>query len=116
MKGKTKMKHEKTSKRYGSNEIPANPLNCVKEVWSNFVSYQCQRKRGFGPGKRFCKQHNPIAIKAKDKIKEDIRNKKLDKIVQKDKRFKILLKMAKGIPTNKLHNYKIKGKTYYEIE
>lgn len=110
------MKHQKTSKRYGRNQIPANPLNCIKEVWNDFVHYQCRRKRGYGPSKRFCKQHNPTAIKARNKIKEDIRNKKLDKIAQKDKRLKILLKMAKGIPTNKLRRYKIRAKTYYETE
>ncbi len=110
------MKHKKSSKKYGRDNTPEDPSRCIKEVRSDFVSYQCQRKRGFGPGKRFCKQHNPITIKEKDKIKWDIYKKQLDKTASKDKRIKILLKMAEGIPTNKLHRYKIRGETYIETE
>ena len=109
------MLRQKLGKTYGTNS-PENPSRCVVEVWANFVSYQCQRKRGYGPGKRFCKQHNPITIEAKEKIKEDIRRKKLDKIASKSKRIKILLEMAEGIPTNKLHRYKMRAKTYIEVE
>jgi len=39
------------------NGWPEDKSRCVEEVWSNFLSYQCQRKRGFGPNGEYCKQH-----------------------------------------------------------
>lgn len=41
---------------------------CCESVWSRgrwSRSYQCQRKRGFGPDKAYCKQHDPEVAKAR---------------------------------------------------
>lgn len=43
---------------------------CVEMVWDHFASYQCQRKRGHGPGGRYCKQHDPVARKERDEARE----------------------------------------------
>lgn len=41
---------------------------CAKSVWHDHSrsSHQCSRKRGHGPGEAYCKQHDPVAIKAKE--------------------------------------------------
>ena len=63
------MKTNKRGKRiYG--DWAGNPsgteeceTDCITEVWPNrssgggWAPYQCQRKRGFGPGGLYCKQH-----------------------------------------------------------
>lgn len=50
--------------RYGANSTRAgnreDPTLCVEEVWNGprgMTSNQCARKRGFGPGGEYCKQH-----------------------------------------------------------
>lgn len=47
--------------------------HCIKEVWEpgrGFRSYQCQRKRGFGPDGLYCKQHDPEAVKKRQKASD----------------------------------------------
>lgn len=52
-------------KRYGCwaddpDGYPENVANCVKEVYNKCVGIrasQCSRKRGYGPGEKYCKQH-----------------------------------------------------------
>ena len=46
--------------------------HCCEETY-NVTSrrfYQCSRKRGHGPGLAYCKQHDPIAVKAKKDARE----------------------------------------------
>ncbi len=40
---------------------------CCEEVSDsmNWNTYQCSRKRGYGPDKAYCKQHDPEAVKAR---------------------------------------------------
>ena len=53
------------ARRYGcwagdEKGTPEDVTRCVKEIWSRphtFVSGQCSRKRGYGPGGLYCKQH-----------------------------------------------------------
>lgn len=42
---------------------PEDPLYCVAEVYHSTggVTLQCHRKRGHGPGGKFCKQHAKMA-------------------------------------------------------
>ena len=39
--------------------IPEDPTRCIEPVIddSGWHWYQCQRKRGYGPGSLYCKQH-----------------------------------------------------------
>ena len=34
------------------------------------ISGQCNNKRGHGPGLAYCKQHDPITVKAKDDARQ----------------------------------------------
>lgn len=51
--------------RYGQNNTNPNgraedKTRCVDEVWNGprgMSASQCSRKRGFGPGGEYCKQH-----------------------------------------------------------
>ena len=36
---------------------PEDKTRCIEEVWSGYLSYQCSRKRGYGPDGLYCKQH-----------------------------------------------------------
>ena len=44
---------------------------CAKSVWakSGWGSVQCTRKNGHGPHGAWCKQHDPVAVKAKDEAR-----------------------------------------------
>lgn len=33
---------------------------CITEVWGDYVSGQCSRKRGYGKDKLYCKQHSKL--------------------------------------------------------
>lgn len=62
-----------TERRYGQwagNEkgTPEDLTRCVVEVWSKgaFRSRQCSRKRGYGPGGLYCKQHAKTAMERSD--------------------------------------------------
>ena len=53
--------------------IPEDKANCVAEVtdYSGWHSFQCQRKRGYGPNGEYCKQHAKkfeSEAKQKDKL------------------------------------------------
>ncbi len=37
--------------------VAADPERCAYEIWTDWRSSQCLRKRGHGPEKAFCKQH-----------------------------------------------------------
>ena len=42
--------------------ILEDETKCIEEVWprgrvDGWFSWQCQRKRGYGPGGLYCKQH-----------------------------------------------------------
>jgi len=44
--------------------FPENPDDCIEEVWNQcggYVSGQCSRKRGHGPGGLYCRQHGKRA-------------------------------------------------------
>lgn len=39
---------------------PEDETRCIEEVWPReigWIAYQCTRKRGYGPGGLYCKQH-----------------------------------------------------------
>jgi hypothetical protein len=57
---------------------------CCEEVYANFQSHQCGRKRGFGPDKAYCKQHDPDAVKARRAASE---RKYLDEINAKQSQW-----------------------------
>jgi len=42
--------------------IPEDPTRCIAEVAdeTGWHFYQCKRKRGYGPGGLYCKQHAKI--------------------------------------------------------
>lgn len=37
--------------------VPRDKARCVKEVWADWSSHQCNRKRGYGNKEKYCKQH-----------------------------------------------------------
>ena len=42
------------------NGTPEDITRCIEEVWPQshgWIPYQCHRKRGYGPGGLYCKQH-----------------------------------------------------------
>jgi len=45
--------------------VKEDKTRCIEEVFDNFVSYQCQRKRGYGEKGLFCKQHAKMNEKHK---------------------------------------------------
>ena len=53
----------------------ATDLNlCCERVWGREVwshGHQCQRPRGFGPDKAYCKQHDPAAKAARRKKSDE---------------------------------------------
>ena len=54
--------NEATKHRYNSwagnpNGTKYDPFRCAYEVPSNFLFYQCSRRKGYGPNKLYCKQH-----------------------------------------------------------
>ena len=52
------MKQSKIEARiYGRLEAPEDLRQCVVEVFGEWNSYQCSRKRGHGPDGLYCKQH-----------------------------------------------------------
>ena len=65
-------------KRYGQwagrpEGNPADPSRCcetVHERGRGALFYQCTRKRGFGPEKAYCKQHDPSAVAARNAIQK----------------------------------------------
>lgn len=46
-------------RRYGYQNFPEDTDRCVVDVpdRSSVTFYQCSRKRGYGPGGLYCKQH-----------------------------------------------------------
>ncbi len=42
-----------------SKGIPEDKTRCVEAVWDDtgWHSFQCKRKRGYGPNGEYCKQH-----------------------------------------------------------
>jgi len=44
---------------------------CIEEVFSGLSpgGYQCQRKRGYGPRKQYCKQHANMIEKARSELR-----------------------------------------------
>ena len=84
-----------------------NEANCIKEIFSNFQSYQCSRKRGHGPDGLYCKQHDPERIAKKDKVKDEIRRKHYEQCEDKHRRTMKALALIEGIPTEELSNYRL---------
>lgn len=56
-------------KSYGASYRPIKPdyARCADSVHdrNGMHSYQCSRKNGHGPHGAWCKQHDPVAVKAK---------------------------------------------------
>jgi len=50
-----------------------DPSRCAGRVMDRYwwESSQCSRKRGHGPEQAYCKQHDPVAIKAKRKAQRE---------------------------------------------
>lgn len=51
---------------------PEDLTRCIESVNSGWHSKQCDRKRGYGPNGKYCKQHDPEAIAKRKQIKEAI--------------------------------------------
>lgn len=65
------------AKRYGSwAGNPAgraeDPKRCVADLYDRYHpgGYQCSRARGHGPDGRYCKQHDPAAVAAKNAARD----------------------------------------------
>ena len=49
-----------------------DPTRCVESIYRDIGSHggaQCSRPRGHGPNGEWCKQHDPIAVKAKKDVR-----------------------------------------------
>jgi hypothetical protein len=56
------------------NGTPYKEGRCAEQVWQQgrgALSYQCTRKAVTGPDKLFCRQHDPDAVKARQKASTD---------------------------------------------
>ena len=84
-----------------------DPKRCIEEVYTGSHGHQCARSRGHGPRGLYCKQHDPIAIKAKEEAKYNKFKQKLEARRKDRRRGSILSDMATGIETDDLHKYVI---------
>ncbi len=81
---------------------------CIQNVWGDFGhGHQCSRKRGHGKDGLYCKQHDPERVAAAEEKKDDELNEEMQKSEAVWKRRRILAKMASGITTVELKNYKL---------
>lgn len=48
----------------------AGLYSLLRKVYSDFFFVQCSRKRGHGPDKAYCKQHDPEAVKGRRSAQE----------------------------------------------
>ena len=55
--------HKKSYGRYGRGI--SDPNLCAEGVWDGWGHQQCSRKRCHGPEQAYCKQHDPVTIKAR---------------------------------------------------
>lgn len=57
-----------------------DPTKCIHALFDRYHpgGYQCTRKRGHGPEGLHCKQHDPVAVKAKSDAKWAAYNAKWD--------------------------------------
>jgi len=61
------------SKKYGDwagnpRGTPADPSRCCERAGGygrGEIPHQCSKKRGYGPEKAYCKQHDPASVKAR---------------------------------------------------
>ena len=53
--------------------IPEDTTRCIAEVWDGFLSYQCSRKRGYGPNGEYCKQHAKIKERS-ERVRKKLKN------------------------------------------
>ena len=81
--------------------------HCVKEIYGNYVPYQCSRKRGHGPDRLYCKQHDPERIAKEEKAKDEIRRKHYELCEDKHRRTTKALSLIEGIPTEELSSYRL---------
>ncbi len=82
---------------------------CCKKVYTgNWLSHQCSRKGVVcREGKYYCNQHDPIRITKENRKKEEAWRKRHDEQSAEFERTRILLGLAKGIPTEELELYEL---------
>lgn len=69
-------------RRYGRNRVEPDFTRCCEEVssdsvWSGY--HQCRRKRGYGPGEAYCKQHDPAAVEKRQAAAREASRKQFEK-------------------------------------
>ena len=72
---------------------PKDKACCIVGVWGDFIQHQCQRKRGYGYKKLYCKQHDPERIRKKEVEKQKIYNEKVKNWEEVKKRYIIIQKL-----------------------
>lgn len=86
-------------------------IRCIATIYSTHISgRQCERKRGHGPNKAYCKQHNPERIKQVEDAKDKAYDDKYKKLKAQDKRNEILNEMATGLTNSELKKCHIRFK------
>ena len=63
-------------RHYGQYKIPEDETKCRESVWAHSMSMQCSRKRGFGPGKGYCRQHARRLVEREEIRRRDMELKK----------------------------------------
>lgn len=68
--------HEKKYGDWAGNPvgIKPDPERCCESIWTKerwSRHQQCGRRRGFGPEKAYCKQHDPDAVAARKAVAEE---------------------------------------------
>ena len=66
-------------RRYGqwagnTSGVAENLYNCIQVVWFGMMHRQCSKRRGYGDGGMYCKQHDPNAVAARQKASGDANN------------------------------------------
>lgn len=53
--------------QWGGRPREEDAARCIEYVWDGWRNHQCSRKRGHGPDRLYCKQHDPDAVAARRK-------------------------------------------------
>lgn len=98
---------KKQKRMYGRNNTAMeDKTRCIETIFNNY-NYQCQRKRGYGKGKLYCKQHDPARIKKRRAIEWTRTKAKSNNKWKQHERIRAALKLCEGISTSEFKEYKL---------
>ena len=92
-----------------SRGTPEDTTKCIKTIWGGPCSHgrQCSRKRGYGEGGLYCKQHDPENVEQKRVLEQEKYEAESKARQDKYDRRRFMSKLAEGIPTEEISKYKL---------